>query len=309
MRILFMGTPEFAVRSLSLLHESGTEICAVVTAPDKPKGRGLEMSQSDVMKYALAHGLNVLQPNNLKSTEFLSNLHELAPELIVIVAFRILPAVVFNFPRSGSVNLHASLLPKYRGAAPINRAIMNGETETGVTTFFLQEKVDTGNIILQKKTKIDTDENAGSLHDRLSIIGAELLLETVKLIESGRKLDLVRQDDSLACPAPKIFRDDCRINWNLPAGKIHNHIRGLSPYPGAFTILGSKVFKIFESKLTGKTAEGNPGEISLADKKFCVNTSDMLLELNSIQPEGKRRMSASEFIAGHPDLSGRFLST
>lgn len=304
-----MGTPEFAVRSLSRLHESGTEICAVVTAPDKPKGRGLEMSQSEVKKYAVAKGLNVLQPGNMKSPEFLSQLSELAPDLILIVAFRILPSVVFQFPRSGSVNLHASLLPKYRGAAPINRAIMNGETETGVTTFFLQEKVDTGNIILQEKTSIDADENAGSLHDRLSVIGAELLLKTVKLIESGEKIDLLRQDDSLACQAPKIFRDDCRINWEHPAVKIHNQIRGLSPYPGAFTKLGSKAFKIFESKLGGLKAEGRPGDIILADKKLYVNASDMLLELRSILPEGKRRMNASEFIAGHPGFGGTFLST
>ncbi|MBX7042915.1 MAG: methionyl-tRNA formyltransferase [Ignavibacteria bacterium] len=308
MRILFMGTPEFAVKSLSLLHGSGTHICAVVTAPDKPKGRGLEVSQSEVKKYALAQGLTVLQPDKLKSPEFLSDLNELAPELIVIVAFRILPAVVFKLPRSGSVNLHASLLPRYRGAAPINRAIMNGETETGVTTFFLKEEVDTGNIILQEKTRIGPDENAGALHDRLSIIGAELLLRTVKLIESGAKLDLIKQDDSLACPAPKIFRDDCRINWNQGAGKIHDHIRGLSPYPGAFTVLDRKIFKIFESNLTGNKAEGSPGEIFLTDRKMYVNSADMLLELKTIQPEGKRRMNASEYIAGHPELTGTFLS-
>ena len=211
-----MGTPGFAVPSLSTLYEAGHEIAAVVTAVDKPKGRGLELAQSEVKRFAIEKNLKILQPRNLKSQQFLNELFSLSPELIVIVAFRVLPASVFTMPVHGSVNLHASLLPRYRGAAPINRAIMNGDSETGVTTFFLQEIVDTGNIILQEKIRIGDDDNAGTIHDRLSEVGAKLLLKTVEQIESG-SVRISEQTDSLATPAPKIFKEDCIINWNQPA--------------------------------------------------------------------------------------------
>ena len=206
-----MGTPGFAVPSLSRLYEAGHEIAAVVTAVDKPKGRGLEVAQSEVKKFAIEKNLRILQPRNLKSQQFLSELSSLSPELIIIVAFRVLPASVFTLPVHGSVNLHASLLPRYRGAAPINRAIMNGDTETGVTTFFLQEKVDTGNIILQEKIKINEDDNAGIIHDSLSEVGAELLVKTVEQIESG-SVRIFEQTESLATPAPKIVKEDSTIN-------------------------------------------------------------------------------------------------
>ncbi len=307
MNIVFMGTPGFAVPSLSRLYEAGHHISAVVTAMDKPKGRGLEVSQSEIKKFALEKNLNVLQPRNLKSQQFLDVLSSLFPELIVIVAFRVLPAAVFNLPKLGSINLHGSLLPKYRGAAPINRAIMNGDTETGVTTFFLQEKVDTGKIILQEKIRIGVNDNAGIIHDKLAEVGAELLLKTLNQIESG-KVEMLAQSDSLATPAPKIFKEDCIINWNQPAKKIHDHIRSLSPYPGAFTRLNSKMFKIFSSNLSEKQSNSEAGTIEVIDKRLYVNTNNKLLELLQIQLEGKRRLSASEFLAGHPGLNGTKLS-
>ncbi len=302
-----MGTPGFAVPSLTKLTESGFDICGVVTAPDKPKGRGLEVSYSDVKKFALERNMHLLQPRNLKSEVFLEELSRLSPDLIVIVAFRVLPASVFTLPKFGSVNLHGSLLPKYRGAAPINRAIMNGDTETGVTTFFLQEKVDTGNIILQKKLPIGINDNAGIIHDKLAEIGAELLLKTVKQIESGN-VEMFPQSDSLSTPAPKIFKEDCIINWNQPAKKIHDHIRGLSPYPGAFTKMNSKMFKIFSSSLSEMPSNSEAGTIEVVNKRLYVNTDDKLLELLQIQSEGKRRMSASEFLAGHTGINSTKLS-
>lgn len=303
-----MGTPGFAVPSLSRLYEAGHEISAVVTAVDKPKGRGLELAQSEVKKFAIEKNLRILQPRNLKSQQFLSELSSLSPELIIIVAFRVLPASVFTLPVHGSVNLHASLLPKYRGAAPINRAIMNGDAETGVTTFFLQEKVDTGNIILQEKIMIGEDDNAGTIHDRLSEVGAELLLKTAEQIESG-SVRLFEQSDSLATPAPKIFKEDCIVKWNQPAKKIHDHIRGLSPYPGAVTQLNGKVFKIYSSKLTDKAIHDTPGVITILDKKLFVNSADFLIELLTVQIEGKKRMISSDFLSGHAQINGQQFST
>ena len=303
-----MGTPGFAVPSLSTLYEAGHEIAAVVTAVDKPKGRGLELAQSEVKRFAIEKNLKILQPRNLKSQQFLNELSSLSPELIVIVAFRVLPASVFNLPVHRSVNLHASLLPRYRGAAPINRAIMNGDTETGVTTFFLQEIVDTGNIILQEKIRIGDDDNAGTIHDRLSEVGAKLLLKTVEQIESG-SVRISEQTDSLATPAPKIFKEDCIINWNQTARQIHNLIRGLSPYPGAFTRLNGKVFKIYSSKLTDISNNESHGIITILDKKLYVNTADFLLELLTVQMEAKKRMSTSDFLSGHTQINGQKFDT
>jgi methionyl-tRNA formyltransferase len=297
MKIVFMGTPGFAVPSLKKIIEHKYEIPFVVTVPDKVKGRGLKIQYSDVKIAALENNLKVLQPENLKDENFLNELKNAAPGLIVIIAFRMLPREVYTLPGFGSVNLHASCLPKYRGAAPINRAVMNGEKETGLTTFFLQDKADTGNILLQEKVEIFDDDDAGTLHDRLSSLGAELIIKTIKLIESG-KYELKVQDDSLATKAPKIFKEDCLIDWNLSAVKIHNLIRGLSPYPAAFTHLNGKVCKIYKSKLSGLKSTLEIGKITANAKQLFVSTQDNLLEILEIQLEGKKRIPSGEFLNG-----------
>ena len=292
-----MGTPEFAVPSLNILLENGYDVPAVVTVPDKKKGRGLKESYSDVKTFALEKGLRVLQPEKLKDEEFVKQLTEIQPDLIVVVAFRILPREVYTIPKLGSFNLHASLLPKYRGAAPINWAIINGEKESGVTTFFLQDKVDTGNIILQKKVRIDEDETAGTLHDKLSFIGEEAVLETVQKIESD-SVQVSPQDDTLASPAPKIFKEDCKIDWSLPAEKIYNFIRGLSPYPTAWTTLDGANMKIYLAGMTEMQSDGEPGSVLIEGKNIFVNTADKKLEITELQLEGKKRIFASDFING-----------
>lgn len=297
MKIIFMGTPGFAVPTLKILLENNRVIPAVVTVPDRKKGRGLKTSVSDVKKYAEKNDLELLQPESLKDKVFIDQIKALEPDLIIVVAFRILPKEIYTIPVYGSVNLHASLLPKYRGAAPINRAIMNGDTETGVTTFFLKDKVDTGNMILQKKLKIGHDDNAGIVHDRLSELGAETVLETVRLIESGNLTELP-QDDSLATSAPKIFREDCKINWNQNSAFVHNFIRGLSPYPAAFTSLDNKIIKFFSSTLTDIKSEHEPGFVILENKRLMVCTADNLIEILELQSEGKKRISAIDFING-----------
>jgi len=292
-----MGTPEFAVPSLRILIENKYNVISVVTVPDKKKGRGQLESESPVKLFAEENNLNILQPVNLKDIEFTDKIRSLDPDLIIVVAFRILPEEVFTIPRSGSFNLHASLLPKYRGAAPINRAIINGETETGVTSFFLKEKVDTGNIIIQKKTAIDPEDNAGTLHNKLAVLGAETVLETVRLIERG-DVSVSEQDNSSASPAPKIFRQDCQIDWEQGALTIHNFIRGLSPYPGAFTYMEDKIVKIFKSNMTDINGLKNAGKILTENKKLYVCTDDKLLEIIELQPEGKKRITALDFING-----------
>ena len=292
-----MGTPEFAVPSLKILLDNKYDILTVVTVPDRKKGRGLKTSVSDVKKFALEKDLKLLQPVSLKDEKFINEIKLLAPDLIIVVAFRILPKEIYTIPKYGSINLHGSLLPKYRGAAPINRAIINGDTETGVTTFFLKDKVDTGNIILQKKIKIGPDDNAGIIHDKLSITGADTVLQTVKLIEKGSIIEFT-QDESLASPAPKIFRDDCRINWKMKSSEIHNFIRGLSPHPAAFTMLEKKTVKIFSSMLTHTNSESEPGTVIIDNKKLFVCTADNLIEILELQMEGKKRISALDFING-----------
>lgn len=292
-----MGTPEFAVPSLNILVQNNYDICCVVTVPDKKKGRGLNLSYSDVKKFSMKHSLNILQPDNLRDPGFIKALTDLKPDLILVVAFKILPEEVYTIPKYGSVNLHASLLPKFRGAAPINHAIINGETETGVTTFFLKKKVDTGNIILQKKINIEKDDDAGSLHDKLSELGAECVLETVRVIEAGNVIPQV-QNDSDASPAPKIFKENCMIDWNQNACKIHDFIRGLSPYPAAFTFLNNRSVKIFRSALTGNPKKETPGSIVVEDKKLLVSCLDNMIEILVLQTEGKKSIPASEFING-----------
>lgn len=292
-----MGTPGFAVPSLNILVQNNYDICGVVTVPDKKKGRGLNLSYSDVKKFSMKHSLNILQPDNLRDPEFIKTLTDLKPDLILVVAFKILPEEVYTIPKYGSVNLHASLLPKFRGAAPINHALINGETETGVTTFFLKKKVDTGNIILQKRINIEEDDDAGTLHDKLSELGASCVLETVRVIEAGNVIPQI-QNDSNASPAPKIFKENCMIDWNQNAGKIHNFIRGLSPYPAAFTFLNNRSVKIFRSALTGNPKKETPGSIVVEDKKLLVSCLDNMIEILELQTEGKKRIPASEFING-----------
>lgn len=297
MKIIFMGTPKFAVPSLDILIKNNFDIISVVTAPDKKKGRGQIINHSEIKKFALSKNLNVLQPDNLSTPEFISNLKSLKPDLIVVVAFRILPEEIFTIPSHGSFNLHASLLPKYRGAAPVNWALINGEKQTGVTTFFLEKKVDTGNIILQKKITIDDSDNSGTLHDKLSLLGSQTVLETVMLIADGNTVTS-GQDNSKSSPAPKIFKENCIISWNDESIKIHNLIRGLSPYPAAFTKLENKIIKIFNSNLTKIKSSSAPGELLINDKKLFVNTKDFLIEILELQTEGKKRISSADFING-----------
>jgi methionyl-tRNA formyltransferase len=293
-----MGTPDFAIPSLKILLDNHYDIVSVVTVPDKPAGRGLQLSTSAVKQYALKQGLQILQPERMKDEYFIRQLTYLKPDIFVVVAFRILPPEVFQIPKLGSFNLHASLLPKYRGAAPINWAIIRGEKETGVTSFFLQEKVDTGNIILQARVPIGPDENAGELHDKLSDIGAEIVLHTVRLIEAG-KISPKLQDDSLASIAPKIFKDHCKIDWDKPSVQIHDLIRGLSPRPGAFTVYDGRILKIYRSQFVDVDKKCTSGEVLQADNKLIIKTNDGAIELLDLQLEGKKRMSAEDFLRGY----------
>ena len=295
-----MGTPEFAVPSLSAIFKSEHDLISVVTIPDRKKGRGQNVSFSEVKKFAMAKRIDFLQPDDISNEDFLEKLISLKPDLIVVVAFKILPEIIFDIPTFGIFNLHASLLPKYRGAAPINRAIMNGEPETGVTTFFLEKKVDTGNVILQQKIPILPDDNAGSLHDKLSELGAEVVMKTIDLIDKSDKNipPVIKQDDSLSSKAPKIFKEDCLLSWDDLSVKIHNKIRGLSPYPAAYTRMIDKNIKILKSRLTEMRSESEPGVISISDNKLLVSTKDNLLEILELQPEGKNKMSARDFING-----------
>jgi methionyl-tRNA formyltransferase len=308
MKIVFMGTPEFSIPSLEVLLKNGYEICAVVTAPDEPKGRGYKLSPPPVKVFALQNNLKVLQPQNLKDPNFINELKKLSPDLIVVVAFRILPKEVFSIPPLGTINVHASLLPKYRGAAPINWAIINGEKETGVTTFFIDEKVDAGNIIFQKKIEIGQDETAGELHDKLAKLGAEALLETVKIIQTGN-VQTIKQDETLATPAPKIKKEMCQINWyEMKAEQVHNFVRGLSPNPGAFTFLNGKILKIYRTKLVEKISESTtlkPGQIIVdGDSLFAICSDLKPVQIIEVQIEGKKKLKSEEFLRGYKLKTG-----
>ncbi|PKP01570.1 MAG: methionyl-tRNA formyltransferase [Bacteroidetes bacterium HGW-Bacteroidetes-9] len=303
-RIVFMGTPEFAVESLRQLLESNYDIAAVVTVPDKPAGRGLKLKESAIKQFAVSQNLPVLQPHSLKDEDFLKKLDSCNANLFIVVAFRILPEKVWVMPKFGTFNLHGSLLPDYRGAAPINHAIINGETESGVTTFFLNSGIDTGKIIMNRRLPIGPDDTAGDLHDKLMHIGASLVVETVKLIESGscRVVDQPASTDGLK-PAPRIFREHCRINWSKSAKEVHNLIRGLSPYPGAYSILstdkGATEVKILRSVLTDKPSGKTPGETLIMDeKKLLVSCADRFIELTEVKPAGKKAMTTDEFLRG-----------
>src|SRR5579863_532518 len=302
MRIVFMGTPEFAVASLDELIASGAEIVGVVTAPDKPAGRGQKVSESAVKQYAVSHGLKVLQPEKLKNELFLKELKALDADLQVVVAFRMLPEVVWNMPPKGTINLHASLLPQYRGAAPINWVLINGEKESGVTTFFLKHDIDTGDILFTEKVTLTGKETAGELHDRLMDKGAGLLVKTVKAIESGRYTELPQAHLAEGVElkhAPKIFKDDCKIDWNQSAEKVYNLIRGLSPYPTAFTALNDKVLKVFGAEYQIGGTGISPGGFLTDNKTFLkFAATDGFVNLTDVQLEGKKRMGIEEFLRG-----------
>ncbi|MCH5227607.1 MAG: methionyl-tRNA formyltransferase [Muribaculaceae bacterium] len=309
LRIVFFGTPEFAVESLNALIENGYDITAVVTIPDKLAGRGHKLIQSDVKKYAISKGLRILQPEKLKAPEFLNTLKEINADLFIVIAFRMLPEVVWSMPPLGTFNLHASLLPKYRGAAPINWAVINGDTYTGVTTFFLKHEIDTGDIIKQEKIEILPADNVGDVHDKLMHLGAQIVIETVKDIENGN-LSPIPQSEEECTQAPKIFKDTCRIHWDKNSKEIHNLIRGLSPYPGAFTtMIDTKNpeepidVKIFESQIVSEpVTPKNPGELIILKNRLLVSTGDSLLEILSLQPAGKKRMEAAAFLRGYQPI-------
>lgn len=302
LRIVFMGTPEFAVESLRALVGSRHTVVAVVTVADKPAGRGQSVQSSPVKKFAAEHGITVLQPLKLKDPDFLHQLKLLNADLFVVVAFRMLPVEVWNMPPLGTINLHGSLLPQYRGAAPINRAIMNGENKTGVTTFFLQQEIDTGNIIMQTEIPISPDETAGELHDRMMITGAETLAKTVDLIADG-KADAIPQDGFLKehtslKQAPKIFKEDCRINFDQSLEDVHNFIRGLSPYPAAWTMLENKTLKIFRGHKEVQKVDST--ELWKTDGKTYLKfrCNNGWYHCSEVQLEGKKRMEITEFLRG-----------
>ena len=303
-RIVFMGTPEFAVASLQQIIESGYRVSGVVTVPDKPAGRGLKIRQSAVKQYALEHGITVLQPEKLNDPLFLAELKELEANLFVVVAFRKLPEMVWSMPALGCFNLHASLLPQYRGAAPINHAVINGETVTGVTTFFINEGIDTGKIILRSEITVGPDETAGELHDRLKETGAELVVKTIENIAANKcfPIDQPLIGEPLRT-APRIFREQCFISWNKTAHEVHNHIRVLSPYPGAITFLTgentSREVKVLRSALTGEITGTDPGHAKIvSDNRLFVGCGDQYIEIITIQPAGKKAMLAGEFLRG-----------
>jgi len=289
LKIVFLGTPEFAVESLDAIIKAGHEVAAVVTATDKPAGRGHRMLPSAVKQYALEHGLEVLQPERLRDPAFLARLREIGADMFVVIAFRMLPEEVWAMPPRGTFNLHASLLPRYRGAAPINRAVMNGDDRTGVTTFLLRHEIDTGDILRQEAITIAPDENVGSVHDRLMHLGARVTVETLADIENGTATPR-RQDDGEATPAPKIFKDDCRLSPHMPAERARNLIRGLSPYPGAWTdeLIDGMTIKVFEAR---HASDRRPGHLYM-------DFADGALELLEVQPAGKKRMRGEDFLRG-----------
>ncbi len=297
-----MGTPEFAVASLRALLEAQFRVVAVVTAPDRPAGRGQKLHASPVKEYAQSQGIPVLQPVKLRDPAFLEQLRDFGVNLQVVVAFRMLPQEVWALPEYGTFNLHASLLPDYRGAAPINWALINGEAESGVTTFFIDEKIDTGQIIQQRKLAIDPQESAGELHDRLMDLGADLVVETTQAIARGPVPTVSQKHLESGKEAPKLFRETCRIDWNRPARQVFNLIRGLSPYPAAWTELhhdGSALqVKIYAAQETDTPAQGPPGALQAANRTLLVCTADKMLELKILQLEGKKRMPIADLLNG-----------
>ena len=297
-----MGTPEFAVASLDALVQAGFHIAGVVTAPDKPAGRGMQLQQSAVKKYALEKGLQVLQPEKLKNPQFIEDLRALDADLQVVVAFRMLPEVVWNMPPMGTINVHGSLLPQYRGAAPINWAIINGEKETGVTTFKLKHEIDTGNILLQQAIPIGDDDTAGEVHDRMKEVGAKLLVKTVMGLLDGSVQEVEQSsiiDENLIKHAPKIFTDTCRIDWNKTTDEVHNLVRGLSPYPAAFTRLQGKSLKVYRTEKVDQHTGAIPGTVESDGKSYLqFACSNGYIRITDLQLEGKKRMLVEEFLRG-----------
>ena len=302
LRIVFMGTPDFAVGILDTIYKNNYEIVGVITAPDKPAGRGQKVSMSAVKEYALEKNLRLLQPTNLKSEEFLTELKSLEANLQVVVAFRMLPEVVWKMPKLGTFNLHASLLPEYRGAAPINWAIINGETKTGVTSFFIDDKIDTGAMILSKETEIGANETAGELHDRLMHLGSETVLETLQLIESGKATTTLQENNPDVKTAYKLNKENCKINWSQSGKTIFNLIRGLSPYPAAWTFIkdGENEWnvKIYLANFEEKAHTDAVGKITTTKKEIFVMVKDGVLKIESLQFPGKKRMLAHELLNG-----------
>lgn len=303
MRIIFMGTPDFAVASLEALIQSGEQVVAVVTVPDKPAGRGQKIHESAVKIFATQHNIPVLQPVKLRDEAFLDELKSFQADLQVVVAFRMLPEIVWNMPKFGTINVHASLLPQYRGAAPINHAIINGEKESGVTTFLLQHEIDTGNILLSKKVAIKETDNAGDLHDNLMVAGAETLLQTIRQLKAGalqpKPQEVLLTTEPLK-HAPKIFKEDCKINWDQPTAQVYNFIRGLSPYPAAFTLLNDKVLKIYSTEKELVNTATIPGTIETDKKSFLkIAAQDGYIVISDLQLEGKKRMNVVDFLKGY----------
>ena len=308
MRIVFMGTPEFAVSSLEILIKNGFDVVAVITAPDKPAGRGQKIKQSAVKEFAIKQQIKILQPTNLKDSNFISELKALKADLQIVVAFRMLPEIIWDMPKLGTYNLHASLLPKYRGAAPINWAIINNEKETGLTTFKIKQAIDTGNILYREKINLNSDITAGELHDQLMKIGAELLLKTVveinKNLIEGNELNFISQNDENNYHAPKITKELCKINWNKSGDEIYNLIRGLSPYPTAMAYLNNgtdkpSIIKIYNSSFEIFEHNYDNGLLITDNKTFLkVYCKNGILQINDLQLEGKKRLLIADFLRG-----------
>jgi methionyl-tRNA formyltransferase len=305
-----MGTPEFAVEPLRAILDAGFNVVAVVTAPDKPAGRGLNLMPSAVKQFAVERNLRVLQPEKLKDEAFITQLREINADIQVVVAFRMLPEIVWSMPHLGTFNLHASLLPHYRGAAPINWAIINGDSETGVTTFFIEHEIDTGKIIYQKKVPILPEDNIGSVYEKLMFTGSQLVVKTLKSIESGNYPQIPQQmpADGILKSAPKIFTETCHIQWNKASKDIHNLVRGLSPYPAAFTTLVSEnkniSLKIFETTYEQETHPFTPGSLITDGKKYLkVATNDGFVSLLLVQAQGKKKMPVGDFLRGIQQIS------
>jgi len=298
MRIVFLGTPDFAVASLAAIIEEGFEVVGVVTAPDKPAGRGMQLQQSPVKQYAVSKGIQVLQPIRLKDPVFIEELRNLKADLQVVIAFRMLPEVVWQMPKLGTINLHASLLPDYRGAAPINWAIINGEKESGVCTFFLKHEIDTGDILLKAKTTILPNTNAGELHDTLMELGAKTIVTSLKLIEDGKTNGSPQGNESIKI-APKIFKSHCEIKWDQTGENIYNLIRGMSPYPAAYTHIQEKMVKVFKANFLAQAHQQQIGTIDTDGKTYLhIASSNGWISLLEVQQESKKRMSIEEFLRG-----------
>ena len=302
LRIVFMGTPEFAVGILDTILQNNYEVVGVITAADKPAGRGQKIKYSAVKEYALAHNLHLLQPTNLKDESFLAELQALNANLQIVVAFRMLPKVVWDMPSLGTFNLHASLLPNYRGAAPINWAIINGETKTGVTTFFIDDKIDTGAMILNAETAIGTNESAGELHDRLMELGSKTVTQTLALLENGKVTTTIQEDNAEIKTAYKLNKENCKIDWHQPASEIHNLIRGLSPYPAAWCFISDKGeewnVKIYQSNIVIEAHTLAVGQLICTKKELKIAVRDGFIQIESLQFPGKKKMNTAEFLNG-----------